>query len=139
MYRAMDLPFGLARAEAAPVLVGRSPCDGVRAGWPKHRKSRRVHGCSLVHCEEGVCAPKECSSMAGKRTRTAHQINSLNDLVERTESLSVDEANNRYEGEWILLLVTDQDERRNTTRGCVLAHSTSEAQITRAIRRIRAK
>ena len=77
--------------------------------------------------------------MAAKRTRTAHQNNSLNDLVERTESLSVDEANNRYEGEWILLLVTDQDQRRNTTRGCVLAHSTSEAQITRVIRRIRAK
>ena len=77
--------------------------------------------------------------MAGKKTRTAHQDHSLNDLVERTESLSIDEVNNRYEGEWILLLVTDRDERRITTRGCVLAHSKSEAQITRAIRRIRSK
>jgi len=77
--------------------------------------------------------------MAGKRARAAHQDNSLNDLVQRAESLSIDEANNRYEGEWILLLMTDQDERRNTTRGCVLARGKSEVQITRAIRRIRSK
>jgi len=77
--------------------------------------------------------------MAGKRTRTQQGSDSLEDLSVRTESLSLDEVNDRYEGEWILLLVTDEDERRNATRGRVLEHGKSDVQITRAIRRIRAK
>jgi hypothetical protein len=77
--------------------------------------------------------------MAGKSTRTQHPRDSLEDLSARTDSLSLDEVNDRYEGEWILLLVTDEDERQNPIRGRVLEHSKSDGQITRAIRRIRAK
>ena len=48
------------------------------------------------------------------------------------EILSLDEIAARYQGEWILLKITEYDEHRLPWRGHVLEHSPHEADITRA-------
>ena len=49
-------------------------------------------------------------------------------------SLTVDEVNRRYEGEWVLLQVTAFDERHMAARGKVLFHSREPDEVTAAVR-----
>jgi hypothetical protein len=51
------------------------------------------------------------------------------------EILSLDEVNDRYFGEWVLLRITNRDEGGAISHGEVLRHSKSRAAISRAVAR----
>jgi hypothetical protein len=55
-----------------------------------------------------------------------------------TEILTIDEAIARYYGEWILMEVTEFDERRLPHKGRVAAHSHSRRRIEAAMDRLHA-
>jgi len=52
------------------------------------------------------------------------------------ELLSIDEVNDRFPGEWILLNVARTDERDRVTHGYVLAHTRSRKQVSKVIKRV---
>jgi hypothetical protein len=52
------------------------------------------------------------------------------------ELLSIDEVNDRFPGEWILLRIARRNEREQVTHGYVLAHTKSRKQISNVLRRV---
>jgi hypothetical protein len=60
-------------------------------------------------------------------------------LVENGEVLSVDAANEQYDGEWVLFLVTARDENHAISHGRVLHHHKSRRQIYYSTRRVWAR
>jgi hypothetical protein len=49
------------------------------------------------------------------------------------EILTLEEMARRYDGEWLLIAYTELDEDLNVLRGEVLAHSSSQEEVYRAL------
>lgn len=47
--------------------------------------------------------------------------------------LSIDEVNEKFDGEWVMLSVTHFDERHVPTRGRILAHSPDPDEVYKAV------
>lgn len=52
------------------------------------------------------------------------------------EIVTVDQASMRYDGEWVLMLVTGLDEAERVPRGHVLHHSKSRREISHRIKQL---
>jgi hypothetical protein len=52
------------------------------------------------------------------------------------ELLNIDEVNDRFPREWILLKVARTDERDRVTHGYVLAHTRSRKQVSKGVKRV---
>ena len=77
--------------------------------------------------------------MDSNGARPRRSANALYNLVENGEVLSLDAANEQYEGEWVLFLVTAETENHAISHGRVLTHHKSRRQITRDYLRVRAR
>jgi hypothetical protein len=71
--------------------------------------------------------------------RPRRSANALYNLVENGEILSLDAANERHDGEWLLFLVTGENENHAISHGRVLTHHKSRGQITRDYLHVRAR
>ena len=75
--------------------------------------------------------------MTDKPNRAPRGKRAIAELVEHGPIVTVDEVDQRFPGEWVLLLVTRDDSRVEQVEGRILTHNRSRARLTSTVLRVR--